>query len=96
MVDAADSKSVAARRAGSSPAYGTRGSMAYAYANDENAKRPIEVTLPANTGGNLTIAEAKLLIGDLQDAIAQAEDNARYNALTPNERWKEMLRKRTK
>ncbi len=68
--------------------------MAYAYANDDNEKRPIEVTLPANTGGNLTIAEAKLLIEDLREAIAQAEDNARYNALTPSERWKEMLRKR--
>jgi hypothetical protein len=70
--------------------------MAYAYANDDNEKRPIEVTLPANTGGNLTIAEAKLLIADLREAIAQAEDNARYNALTPNERWKEMLKKRGK
>lgn len=70
--------------------------MAYAYANDENEKRPIEVTLPANTGGNLTVAEAKMLIADLREAIAQAEDNARYNALSPNERWKEMLKKRGK
>jgi hypothetical protein len=70
--------------------------MAYAYANDDNAKRPIEVTLPANTGGNLTIAEAKLLIGDLQEAIAQAEDNARYNALTPNERMRALLAKNKK
>ena len=70
--------------------------MAYAYANDENEKRPIEVTLPANTGGNLTVAEAKMLIADLREAIAQAEDNARYNALSPNERWKEMLKKHGK
>ena len=68
--------------------------MAYAYANDDNEKRPIEVILPANTGGNLTIAEAKLLIGDLRKAIDQAEDNARYNALTPNERMKMLLKKK--
>ena len=70
--------------------------MAYAYANDDNEKRPIEVTLPVNTGGNLTVAEAKMLLADLREAIAQAEDNARYNALSPNERWKEMLKKRGK
>ena len=68
--------------------------MAYAYANDDNEKRPIEVTLPANTGGNLTIAEAKMLLGDLREAIAQAEDNARYNALSPSERLKEMMKNR--
>ena len=70
--------------------------MAYAYASDDNEKRPIAVTLPANTGGNLTVAEAKMLIADLREAIAEAEDNGRYNALTPNERWKEMLKKRGK
>jgi hypothetical protein len=70
--------------------------MAYAYASDDNEKRPIAVTLPANTGGNLTVAEAKMLIADLREAIAEAEDNARYNALSPNERWKEMLKKRGK
>jgi len=70
--------------------------MAYAYANDDNEKRPIAVTLPANTGGNLTVAEAKMLIADLREAIAEAEDNGRYNALSPNERWKEMLKKRDK
>jgi hypothetical protein len=37
-----------------------------------------------------------MLLADLREAIAQAEDNARYNALTPNERWKEMLKKRGK
>lgn len=68
--------------------------MAYAYANDENEKRPIEVTLPSNTNGNLTIAEAKLLIGDLRDAIEQAEDNARYNALSPSERFNRVLKKK--
>jgi len=68
--------------------------MAYAYASDDNEKRPIAVTLPANTGGNLTVAEAKMLIADLRDAIAQAEDNTRYNALSPNERLKEMLKNR--
>jgi hypothetical protein len=70
--------------------------MAYAYASDDNEKRPIAVTLPANTGGNLTVAEAKMLIADLREAIAEAEDHARYNALSPNERWKEMLKKRGK
>jgi len=70
--------------------------MAYAYASDDNEKRPIAVTLPANTGGNLTVAEAKMLIADLREAIAEAEDNGRYNALSPNERWKEMLKKRGK
>jgi len=68
--------------------------MAYAYANDDNEKRPIAVTLPANTGGNLTVAEAKMLIADLREAIAEAEDNARYNALSPNERLKEMMKNR--
>jgi hypothetical protein len=71
--------------------------MAYAYANDDDEKRPtVDITLPANTGGRLTIKEAKMLLADLREAIAQAEDNARYNALTPNERWKEMLKKRGK
>ena len=68
--------------------------MAYAYASDDNEKRPIAVTLPANTGGNLTVAEAKMLIADLREAIAEAEDNARYNALSPNERLKEMMKNR--
>ena len=72
--------------------------MAYAYANDDNEKRPtVDITLPPSAGGmsgRLTIKEAKLLLGDLREAIAQAEDNARYNALTPNERLKEMVKNR--
>ena len=72
--------------------------MAYAYANDDDEKRPtVDITLPPSAGGmsgRLTIKEAKLLLDDLREAIAQAEDNARYNALTPNERLKEMVKNR--
>ena len=72
--------------------------MAYAYANDDDERQStIEITLPPSAGGmsgRLTVKEAKMLLGDLRDAIAQAEDNNRYNALSPNERLKEMMKNR--